>query len=476
MSITNASAGTHVSDGLRTGAFLQTQYISGANVLTPSVQIYSPVDTQPPGVFNTPLALVDVIPAPTTSDIVAAAQSPGAAGYLTLYSVSEIGVTVLPNFGGVTGPAGAAIIKLDCPRNISSTSSGNDSGVTITVFGWDQYGEPMVENIIGANATTVYGNKAFLYVQAVYVSGASAGTIGAGTGNTFGLPYFCPAADYFQQPWWNNIPDPVTGAVVPVEYVLPNNPVTTTNTSATVVLSMTSTVGINVGTVVSMAGLTATGGITAAELNITAEVTAVTPNTSISYVANGSATSSASGGGSIGTVSFYEFLTGGTIVVADQRTATATTGDVRGTYMPSTTADGIKRLFINFYAPSADWRKYTHASNPATVYLLNNALSTVNTSATVNVLAPGHQLINGETVTIAGATTYEGITAANLNLSNTPVTIVDQNNFTYVAGAAATGTGAGGGGDAILLTPSVGALYQVPIGRFGVQQYTKPLN
>ena len=41
----------------------------------------------------------------------------------------------------------------------------------------------------------------------------------------------------------------------------------------------------------------------------------------------------------------------GTLVTADQATATTTTGDVRGTFDPTTAADGIKRLVIGIALP-----------------------------------------------------------------------------------------------------------------------------
>jgi hypothetical protein len=42
----------------------------------------------------------------------------------------------------------------------------------------------------------------------------------------------------------------------------------------------------------------------------------------------------------------------GTLVVADQATATTTTGDVRGTFDPTTAADGIKRLVVGIAVPA----------------------------------------------------------------------------------------------------------------------------
>ena len=152
--------------------------------------------------------------------------------------------------------------------------------------------------------------------------------------------------------------------------------------------------------------------------------------------------------------------------------AIATTGDVRGTYTPSSLADGIKRLTINFYSASGDGRNYNNAAN-GTINLTANPITTANTFATVSVLAPNHQLTAGENVTIAGATTTNGITAGQLNIT-APVTIVDANNFTYVSTGTATGTGSGGG-TVVTMTPRYGNLYQVVTGRFGVSQYSVAL-
>ena len=44
--------------------------------------------------------------------------------------------------------------------------------------------------------------------------------------------------------------------------------------------------------------------------------------------------------------------TSGTLTVADTATATTTTGDVRGTFAPSTAADGIKRLVMTLALPA----------------------------------------------------------------------------------------------------------------------------
>lgn len=88
----------------------------------------------------------------------------------------------------------AAGQTFDFPRNLQITSSGNESGVTYTVTGRDEYGVTVVENITGPNATTVQGNKAFKSITSVSASGASAGNVSLGPGNRLGFPVFVPGA------------------------------------------------------------------------------------------------------------------------------------------------------------------------------------------------------------------------------------------------------------------------------------------
>ena len=71
--------------------------------------------------------------------------------------------------------------------------------------------------------------------------------------------------------------------------------------------------------------------------------------------------------------------------------------------------------------------------------------NTTSSSATVAVYHPNHGLTTGNKTTIAGVSgTQNGITDANLNGQQT-VTVVDLDNYTFVAGGTATATGACGG-------------------------------
>lgn len=474
MSTSTPSQGTHFSDGVRTGPILGSTYTPGANVLTPSVMVSTPGDQLPPGIFNTPMSLLDIVPASVSATRIAASQLPVAAGYLTLATVSGLGINVI-TYNGIPN-----VIQLDCARNITITGSGGTTSQTFTVFGWDQYGVPMVEQIAGpTGATLARGNKAFSYIQAIYVAAGTVANVSVGVGNTFGLPYFVGNLNYAFVPMWNGLPDAVPGFEADTR--LANDPITTVNGSSIVTVTLVgdnpsfTTDNFVVGQWIRVTGVTGFAGIADNEFDIHTQILSLdVTNNAFTYQTGGIATSSTTGGGNA-----VDIIVSNGLVTADQKTATATTGDVRGTYtpLPSTfdqfaDADGFGRLTINFYNASGDTRNYNNAAN-GTVNLTHNPLTVRNGSSVVEVYAPNHQFTNGENVTISGATTTNGITAGQLNIT-APVTIVDPNNFTYVSTGVASGNGEGGG-NFVTMTPRYGNLYQTSTGRFGVPQYSIPL-
>ena len=110
-----------------------------------------------------------------------------------------------------------------------------------------------------------------------------------------------------------------------------------------------------------------------------------------------------------------------------------------------------------------DRAKFTETSGYVTlqnapippILLASNPLDTTNASGTVKVLAFGHGFVVGDSVTIAGATAFGGIAAANIN-GTRAVTKVDGTGFEFVAGASdvASSTVAGGG-DNITITRNI---------------------
>ena len=88
-----------------------------------------------------------------------------------------------------TDAAGAAILIMGEPRNIAIYSAANHAAQTITVAGYDQYGQAMSETITCPNATTVFGKKAFKSVKSCTSSGAIASACVVGIGTSIGIPY-----------------------------------------------------------------------------------------------------------------------------------------------------------------------------------------------------------------------------------------------------------------------------------------------
>lgn len=127
------------------------------------------------------IIFANMAPVTLGATLLAAAQTTGGAANLTLTAGTGLTTTV--------DATGTTRYVLDVPRNITFTSTGNISGVTFTVYGYDQYGQAMTENITGPNNTTVGGNKAFKSVYRIAASGAVGTNTSAGIGDKFGLSW-----------------------------------------------------------------------------------------------------------------------------------------------------------------------------------------------------------------------------------------------------------------------------------------------
>ena len=103
--------------------------------------------------------------------------TPSATNIRTATSVATGTVTL----NGSLYSSATGIATLDQPRRVLFTSSGNDTGITFTVYGTDWNDMPVSEVVTGANATTTYTVYDFKTVTSVVASGASAGTVSIGT-------------------------------------------------------------------------------------------------------------------------------------------------------------------------------------------------------------------------------------------------------------------------------------------------------
>lgn len=71
--------------------------------------------------------------------------------------------------------------SLDKPRRVLLTFGGNDTGITVAVYGTDWNAELISETVTGVSGSTAYTVQDFATVTAVWPSGAVATTISVGT-------------------------------------------------------------------------------------------------------------------------------------------------------------------------------------------------------------------------------------------------------------------------------------------------------
>jgi protein gp37 len=95
-----------------------------------------------------------------------------------------------------TDAAGSALVVLDCPRTVAVYSAADLSSKTITVSGYDQYGQAMSQTITAPNATTVQTTKTFKSIKSVVSSGSIASNVYVGIGTGIGLPFRCTDLGY----------------------------------------------------------------------------------------------------------------------------------------------------------------------------------------------------------------------------------------------------------------------------------------
>jgi hypothetical protein len=121
--------------------------------------------------------------------IIAASQTPGGAGLLTL----------------VSSP-----VVLDDVRRVLITSAGNNSGVTFTVTGTSHANTPITETVAGANAGTSQTVNDFGTVNSISISGASTGAVTVGTSGVGSTRWI--NLDTYANPFLVQIDTTLTGA------------------------------------------------------------------------------------------------------------------------------------------------------------------------------------------------------------------------------------------------------------------------
>jgi len=81
------------------------------------------------------------------------------------------------------------VAKLDNPRKVLITSTGNDSAVSFTITGTTYSNSITSEVILGSNASSVYTITDFLTISSIKTSSSTASTVTIGTNGIAGSPW-----------------------------------------------------------------------------------------------------------------------------------------------------------------------------------------------------------------------------------------------------------------------------------------------
>jgi hypothetical protein len=285
--------------------------------------------------------------------------SPAAAdanGYVESQDLTSAGVFSVSGTAAAAIAAAALAGSADVPRNVVASWTGT---AVLTVTGEDEYGNVMVES--SGSGTSLTGKKAFAKVTNIS-SSADITSLTVGTGNVLGLPFFVSNAGeviaefedgsllirnngkvYLTGTMLEAAVDAGTGKNI-VSPVAGNISKLTTISAGTITTGGAITVEVNTTAVDGLS-------VTVADSSSEGDVDSDTPTA-------GHATTAVAVGDRIEIIPASAFnasadlyfvleidLDGGeqlngTLVAGVSAAATATTGDVRGTYTPTTTPDG----------------------------------------------------------------------------------------------------------------------------------------
>ena len=137
----------------------------------------------------------DTIPQAAGAAVIAASQTPAAAGNLTL--TAGAGVTSVSTTYGT-------VLQLDVPRGVSISQITAGAAVVFTVTGYDYYGQTMTETITSSPANTVAGKKAFYQIVSIAAAGATTTAVTAGTTDVLGCPVRFINKGYISHIGWAN--------------------------------------------------------------------------------------------------------------------------------------------------------------------------------------------------------------------------------------------------------------------------------
>jgi hypothetical protein len=199
---TGITAGSYITAFVSGNGGVGTYTVSASSSATGSITITSTGDAYlgdpaPMDLGVGPLGRVyvwDCVPLTLQTANIAASQTATGSGAVTL--------TAGTSAKSIVRPDGVSVIQLNTPRALQINTS--TTARTITISGYDYYGQPMTEAITVATAGTAKsGKKAFYQIASATING-SATAVTIGTTDIFGLPVRCFDAGYIVKVGWNN--------------------------------------------------------------------------------------------------------------------------------------------------------------------------------------------------------------------------------------------------------------------------------
>jgi hypothetical protein len=319
------------------GTYILNQAINIANTVALTLHDLEAFDNPSPMSIGVgPLGRIyvwDVVPQAAVANNIAASQTPAAAGALTL--------TAGTNVKSITTAAGTSAFALDVPRGVSVTTATAAVATLSSVV------------IAGTGGQITFTSQAGLVTgQRLTISGTLGGT-GTITGYTNPTTYILTAVTATSATLTTTAGAAVVttaGTPTGLTYTLGVAPVTVTvagfdvygqamseaiTSSAAVSTAVSGLKAFYLITSVSVSGATGTA-LTVGTSNVLGLPVRVA---NVAYVASVKSNNTLA-------------QDAGTFVAADTATATTTTGDVRGTYVPATASNGIVRTVMGILLPA----------------------------------------------------------------------------------------------------------------------------
>jgi len=319
------------------GTYILNQAINIANTVALTLHDLEAFDNPSPMSTGVgPLGRIyvwDVVPQAAVANNIAASQTPAAAGALTL--------TAGTNVKSITTAAGTSAFAFDVPRGVSVTTATAAAATLSSVV------------IAGTGGQITFTSQAGLVTgQRLTISGTLGGT-GTITGYTNPTTYILTAVTATSATLTTTAGAAVVttaGTPTGLTYTLGVAPVTVTvagfdvygqamseaiTSSAAVSTAVSGLKAFYLITSVSVSGATGTA-LTVGTSNVLGIPVRVA---NVAYVASVKSNNTLA-------------QDAGTFVAADTATATTTTGDVRGTYVPATSSNGIVRTVMGILLPA----------------------------------------------------------------------------------------------------------------------------